>query len=93
MMARIYSPGVDLLIRRGERVALFGPNGCGKTTLLKLISADVTPDQGTVRLGSGVEPGYFAQGYENLAELSAPFWKRWFIAVTSICRKLAINWP
>lgn len=60
--------GVDLLIRRGERVALFGPNGCGKTTLLKLISADVTPDQGTVRLGSGVEPGYFAQGYENLAE-------------------------
>jgi ATP-binding cassette subfamily F protein 3 len=58
--------GVDLLIRRGERVALLGPNGCGKTTLLKLITAEITPDQGTIGLGSGVRPGYFSQGYENL---------------------------
>ncbi|MGI6434425.1 MAG: ABC-F family ATP-binding cassette domain-containing protein [Syntrophomonadaceae bacterium] len=59
---------LDLLIRRGERVALLGPNGCGKTTLLKIITGELTPDQGTVRLGSRVKPGYFSQGYENLDE-------------------------
>lgn len=60
--------GVNLLIRRGERVALLGPNGCGKTTLLKLITSEIAPDKGTIRLGSGVKPGYFSQGYENLGE-------------------------
>lgn len=59
--------GLNLLIRRGERVALLGPNGCGKTTLLKLISLQVTPDAGAIKLGSGVKVGYFSQGCEDLS--------------------------
>lgn len=58
--------GLNLLIRRGERVALLGPNGCGKTTLLKIITSQVPADAGTVKLGSGVKAGYFSQGQEDL---------------------------
>ena len=53
-------------IQRGERWALLGPNGCGKTTLLACLLGRVPPDRGQVYLGQGVEVGYFDQ---QLAEL------------------------
>lgn len=58
--------GVDLLIRHGERVALLGPNGSGKTTLMRVITGEINPDSGTVRVGSGVRVGYFAQEQQTL---------------------------
>lgn len=57
---------LSLLIRRGDGVALIGPNGAGKTTLLKLLTGDLTPSAGRVKLGSRVKIGYFSQEHEGL---------------------------
>jgi ATP-binding cassette subfamily F protein 3 len=48
---RIIVDNLNLIVRRGDRIALIGSNGCGKTTLLKLITAEETPDSGFVRIG------------------------------------------
>ena len=53
-------------IRKGERVFLLGPNGCGKTTLMKIITGREAPDTGTVRLGARVQPGYYEQTMTSL---------------------------
>ncbi|MHB1225391.1 MAG: ATP-binding cassette domain-containing protein [Gemmatimonadaceae bacterium] len=53
-------------IVRGDRVGLIGPNGSGKTTLIRLLLGELTPDSGTVRLGTGLEIAYFDQLREQL---------------------------
>ncbi|HEV2073463.1 MAG TPA: ABC-F family ATP-binding cassette domain-containing protein [Thermomicrobiales bacterium] len=58
--------GINLLVRHGDRVALLGPNGSGKTTLMRTISGELEPESGTVRIGSGVQVGYFAQEQQTL---------------------------
>jgi ATP-binding cassette subfamily F protein 3 len=52
---------IDLTIQRGDRFALIGLNGVGKTTLLRLMAGVLTPDSGELVLGSGVSIAYFAQ--------------------------------
>ncbi len=56
----------SLELRRGERLVLAGPNGCGKTTLLRLILGEQRPDAGEVTLGARVVPAYLAQEGDNL---------------------------
>ena len=51
----------SMTIRRGERWAVMGRNGAGKTTLLKILSGNLAPDGGEVRLGASLKMGYFAQ--------------------------------
>jgi len=51
----------SLKVTRGERVALVGPNGVGKTTLLKLLTGEIAPDAGEVRLGANLEVAVFDQ--------------------------------
>ena len=52
---------LDLRVMRGDRMALIGPNGVGKTTLLKLILGELPPDSGTVKLGTKLQVAYFDQ--------------------------------
>ena len=52
---------LDLHVRMGDRVALIGPNGVGKSTLIKLITGDEPADTGTIRYGSNVDIGYYDQ--------------------------------
>ncbi len=59
---------VKLHMRAGDRVALIGDNGVGKSTLLKCIVGEQTPDQGSIRFGSGVDLGYYDQHQAHLHE-------------------------
>ena len=59
---RVLFEGVDLLVRRGERIGVVGPNGSGKTTLLKILAGRGTPaDAGDVKRGTNLQDGYFDQ--------------------------------
>jgi ATP-binding cassette subfamily F protein 3 len=56
----------ELTLWRGQTVALLGPNGSGKTSLIRTILGEVSPLEGHVRIGANVQIGYFAQGHTNL---------------------------
>jgi ATP-binding cassette subfamily F protein 3 len=56
----------DLCLRRGQRTALLGPNGSGKTTFLKTILGEVPPLAGLIQIGENVKSGYLAQAHEGL---------------------------
>ncbi|MBR6019821.1 MAG: ABC-F family ATP-binding cassette domain-containing protein [Lachnospiraceae bacterium] len=64
---------ISLLVKRGEKVALLGDNGTGKTTLLKIIRGLVTPDAGEVRYGARVNVGYYDQEQHNFTETNTLF--------------------
>ncbi|HUS53191.1 MAG TPA: ATP-binding cassette domain-containing protein [Thermohalobaculum sp.] len=51
----------SIRIARGERIALVGPNGVGKTTLLKVLTGEMAPDSGSIRIGSNIEMAVFDQ--------------------------------
>ena len=58
--SRVFSE-VDLLLNRGDKVAVVGVNGAGKSTFLKILAGQIEPDSGEVRLGSNVRLSYFGQ--------------------------------
>jgi ATP-binding cassette subfamily F protein uup len=60
--------GFSTVILRGDKVGIIGPNGSGKTTLLKILLGDLDPQQGGVRLGTGVRIAYFDQLRAQLDE-------------------------
>jgi ATP-binding cassette subfamily F protein 3 len=56
----------EIELRRGQRAALIGPNGSGKTSLLRTVLGELTPLQGQVRIGASVRIGHFAQARTDL---------------------------
>lgn len=56
---------LNLMIAAGERVAVIGPNGIGKSTLLRTLVGDLTPDMGEVKWAENAEVGYFAQDHAD----------------------------
>jgi ATP-binding cassette subfamily F protein 3 len=57
---------LNLSILRGERVAVIGANGCGKTTLLKMVAGEMVADQGKIAVGHGTKMAYFAQHHSEM---------------------------
>ena len=69
--------GIDLTLRRGDRLAIMGPNGIGKSTLLKICMGELDADGGDVEWGYETHPGYFAQDHRQQlgsAEQTAEAW-------------------
>jgi len=70
---------VSLTVRRGDRLAIIGPNGTGKSTLVKALMGDISPDEGDVKLGGRVKPGYYSQGLEGLDGDSTVLEAQWSV--------------
>lgn len=61
----------NLLIERGDRIAILGPNGAGKSTLLHMLTGSDAPDEGTIQFGEhNVIPGYFEQNQAEALDLN-----------------------
>ena len=87
---------------RDDRVGIRGPNGCGKSTLMKIIMQRVKPDAGTVEIGDTVVPGYYAQEAEAMDDnervidyvrSTAEYIKTddGYISATQMCEKFLFN--
>ena len=63
---RLLIDGFTYTILRDERMAVVGENGCGKTTLLRLLSGQLAPDEGTVTVGETVRIGFFSQEFPKM---------------------------
>ena len=63
---RILIKDYNYIFLKNDRIGIIGPNGCGKTTLLKIINGIVRPDTGTVEMGQTIRVGYFSQENEYM---------------------------
>ena len=64
---------LSFLVRREERVMVLGPNGCGKSTLMKLINSRLTPKNGKISLGYNIKIGYYDQEMRSLSSEGTVF--------------------
>ncbi len=64
-------PGVDLTVKRGEKIGIIGVNGAGKTTLLRMIANEIPHDAGMIKLGGGVDVGYYAQHHADTLDMTS----------------------
>ena len=81
--------GVDLAVRRGDRLAIMGPNGIGKSTLLKIIMGETEADGGTVEWGYETYPGYFAQDHHEGLQNQNMTAEQW---ITQFCSDKGIGY-
>ncbi|MGN2247495.1 ATP-binding cassette domain-containing protein [Frateuria sp. GZRR35] len=65
---RVLIDDLSTTVMRGDRIGIIGPNGAGKSTLLKIMLGELTPERGTVELGTGIQIAYFDQHRVQLDE-------------------------
>lgn len=65
---RVIIRDFSIKIARGDRIAFVGPNGAGKTTLLKMLTGELAPDGGTIKLGTKLDMAVFDQTRSNIRE-------------------------
>jgi len=63
---KVLFDNIDLFIQRGQRIGVMGPNGCGKSILLKTILGESEAAKGSIEIGPSVKIGYYAQEHETL---------------------------
>lgn len=68
---------VNFKLRTGDRVAVIGPNGVGKSTLFKILMNQLTPDKGSVKYGTNIDVGYYDQHQQNLNPLNTVLDEVW----------------
>ncbi|HEY5924419.1 MAG TPA: ABC-F family ATP-binding cassette domain-containing protein [Kofleriaceae bacterium] len=71
----IVFPGIDLTVKRGEKIGIIGVNGAGKTTLLRMIADEIPHDEGTIKIGNGVQVGYYAQHHAETLDMTATIYE------------------
>ncbi|MDI3480952.1 MAG: ATP-binding cassette, subfamily er 3 [Tepidanaerobacteraceae bacterium] len=74
---KVILQSVDLKVFRGERIGIIGPNGIGKSTLLKILAGELLPSSGEVLLGHKVQAAYFSQEQEGLSPNSTVLEEVW----------------
>lgn len=70
--------GINLTLERGDKIGLIGPNGCGKTTLIRMITGQQEPDEGEIEIGNNVDYTYYDQellGLDMEAEVIDLIWE------------------
>jgi len=72
---RVLLDNVTWQIDDRERVGLCGPNGAGKTTLLRMMAGEIPHDKGTIKIGNGVEVGYYAQHHADTLDMDATIYE------------------
>ncbi|MBR4434723.1 MAG: ABC-F family ATP-binding cassette domain-containing protein [Clostridia bacterium] len=89
---RIFS-GVDMLVKKGEKVFLLGANGCGKTTLLNIIAGKLRPSGGGFYLGAHIESAYYEQitNFDPNNTVLREVWDKYYTTIShkDICNALA----
>ncbi|MBQ6286070.1 MAG: ABC-F family ATP-binding cassette domain-containing protein [Bacteroidales bacterium] len=72
---KVVFSSADIEVKRGEKVALIGRNGEGKTTLMRVVTGELAPIEGEARLGYNVMLGYYAQNQEDILDKSLTVWE------------------
>ncbi len=67
-----YIQDFTYFFRKNDRIGIIGPNGCGKTTLLKMITGKLTPETGSVTIGQTIKIGYYSQKMEDAEAVMEP---------------------
>ncbi len=68
---KVFANPVNLTVRRGEKIGIIGVNGAGKTTLLRMMAGEIPHDKGTIKIGSGIDVGYYAQHHADTLDMDA----------------------